>query len=73
MPYQPIDAKRFTRKADTSKKQRQWKAVADSAIKSGASEGSAITQANGVIKRSSTRLKTRGRAQSRGRIRMGGR
>ncbi|MGJ0510154.1 MAG: hypothetical protein ACR652_24155 [Methylocystis sp.] len=49
MPWKPNDAKRHTKKADTPKKQKQWADVADSALSRGASEGSAIRQANSVI------------------------
>ncbi len=49
MPWKPSDAKRHTKKADTPKKQKQWADVADSAASRGASEGSAIRQANSVI------------------------
>jgi hypothetical protein len=52
MPWQPSDAKRHTKKAGTPKLQRQWKDVANSALKRGASEGSAVRQANAVVKRS---------------------
>ena len=51
MPWGPSDAKRHTKKASTPKKQRQWSDVADSALSRGASEGSAIRQANSVVKR----------------------
>jgi hypothetical protein len=52
MPWQPKDAKRHTKKANTPKKKRQWKDVADSALSRGASEGSAIRQANSVVSKS---------------------
>lgn len=51
MPYQKKDAKKHTKQAATPKKQRQWSHVANSALKSGASEGSAIRQANSVVKK----------------------
>jgi hypothetical protein len=49
MPWKPKDAKRHTKKANTPKKQREWVAVANSALASGDSEGSAIRQANAVV------------------------
>lgn len=51
MPWQPSDARRHTKKASSPKSQRQWSHVADSALSRGASEGSAIRQANAVIAR----------------------
>lgn len=51
MPWSSSDAKRHTKKATSAKKQRQWSHVANSALERGASEGSAIAQANAVIKR----------------------
>ncbi len=51
MPWQPKDAQRHSRKANTPKKARQWSHVADYALEHGASEESAIRQANAVVKR----------------------
>lgn len=51
MPWQKKDAKGHTKKADTPKKQRQWSKVANSALERGSSEGSAIRQANAVVKK----------------------
>lgn len=51
MPYGPSDAKRFTKRAKSAKQQRQFAHVANSALQRGASEGSAIRQASGVVKR----------------------
>jgi len=50
-----MPAQRFTKKANTPKRRRQWQHVYDSALRRGASEGSAIAQASGVIKRSRRR------------------
>lgn len=52
MPWQSTDAKRHTKKAASPKKQRQWSAVANATLARGASEGSAIRQANAVVKHS---------------------
>ena len=57
MPWKASDAKRFTKAADTAKKQRQWVAVANSALsrcladggKQETCESSAIKQANSVV------------------------
>jgi hypothetical protein len=46
-----MPAQRFTRKATTPKKKRQWEHVYQSAKRRGASPGSAIRQANGVLKK----------------------
>jgi len=51
MPWAPKDAKRHTKKADTAKKKRQWAHVSNSALASGASEESAIKQADAVVAR----------------------
>ena len=40
-----------THKATTAKKKRQWHHVEESALESGATEGSAIRQANAAVKR----------------------
>lgn len=58
MPWTPKDATRHTKKATSDISKRQWSAVADSALSRGASEGSAIRQANAVVKR---RKSSRGR------------
>jgi uncharacterized protein YdaT len=49
MPWKTKDAVGFTKKAKTDKKKRQWKAVANSVLKKGGSEKSAIMQASGVV------------------------
>lgn len=50
-----MPAQRFTKKANTPKKKRQWKHVYESALARGASEESAIAQASGVVKRNKGR------------------
>jgi uncharacterized protein YdaT len=57
MPWTAKDAKRHTKKASSPKRQRQWADVADSALSRGASEGSAIRQANGVVSKSMSAAK----------------
>lgn len=49
MPWSANDATRFTKKANTPAKKRQWSHVANSALSSGDSEGSAIRQANAAV------------------------
>jgi hypothetical protein len=56
-----MPAQRFTKKANTPKKRRQWQHVYDSALARGASEGSAIAQASGVVKRSGKRRRSKSR------------
>jgi hypothetical protein len=50
-----MPAERFTKKANTPKKKRQWQHVYDSAKRRGASPGKAVREANGVVKKSSGR------------------
>ena len=49
MPWKPEDAHGKTHKADTPKRQRQWAHVANDAKAGGASDKSAIRQANQVV------------------------
>lgn len=49
MPWDPGDALRHTKKADSSRKKRVWAKVANEALKRGASDASAIRQANAVV------------------------
>ena len=46
-----MPAERFTKKANTPAKKRQWEHVYESAKKRGASPGSAVRQANATVKR----------------------
>ena len=51
MPWTAKDAVKKTRKvAGKPRKARQWQEVANRLLASGESEGSAIRQANGVVK-----------------------
>jgi hypothetical protein len=59
MPWTANDAMRFTKKADTPAKKRQWAHVANSALASGDSEGSAIKQANSAVKRKHSTVMSR--------------
>lgn len=51
MPWEPKDAERHTKRARSPKAKRQWAHVADSALARGEDEGTAIREANGVVKR----------------------
>lgn len=48
---------KFTRKANTPARNRQWQHVYDSAIARGASKAKAVIEANGVLKKHATRKK----------------
>lgn len=56
MPWSAADAKGHTKKAKSAKSQRQWSDVANSVLSRGGSEGSAIRQANAVIKKTGKTL-----------------
>ena len=49
MPWSPKDATRHTKKAKSATAKRQWSEVANKALKGGASEGSAVRQANAAV------------------------
>lgn len=49
MPWKAKDAGGFTKKAKSGVARRQWKDVANSALARGASDASAIRQANAVV------------------------
>jgi hypothetical protein len=51
MPWQAHEAKRFTKKAKSPKRRRQWKIVANSALRRGLSEGAAVRSANAAVKK----------------------
>ncbi len=55
MPWKPSQATAKTKKASTPKRKRQWSNVANSALKRGASDKSAIKQANAAVRRDRTR------------------
>lgn len=46
-----MPASKFTRKANTPRRSRQWSSVYSSALSRGASESSAVKQASGVVKK----------------------
>ena len=51
MPWTPQEAKAKTHKANTPKKQRQWRDVANGVLGKTGDEGRAIREANAVIGR----------------------
>jgi hypothetical protein len=51
MPWKPSDAHSKTKKANSPKKQRQWRDIANSARERGLSDAEAIKEANGVIRK----------------------
>lgn len=65
MPWDASDATRHTKAARTSKQKRQWRDIADQALANGASEGSAIRQANAVVKRGQRGRRRSKRSKSR--------
>ena len=64
MPWDPSDAKRFTKKAKSAKAKRQFARVANSMLKRGASEGAAIRAANGVIRKRGRKKSGRSRERT---------
>jgi hypothetical protein len=55
MPWTPRDATKHTKKAKSAKSKRQFADVANSALARGASEGSAIRQANAVVAKTASK------------------
>ena len=53
MPWRSSSAKSHTKKAKSPKAKRQWAHVANSMLKRGKSEGSAIRAANAAVKKRS--------------------
>jgi hypothetical protein len=51
MPWTPSDAHDKTHKANTPKKKRQWRDVANKGLSRGLPEGEAIREANAVVAR----------------------
>lgn len=52
MPWKPKDAERHTKKAKSPVRQRQWRDVANQALKRGLPEGRAIREANAAVGKS---------------------
>ena len=66
MPYSEGEVNRFTKKAKSPRRRRQWIEVYKSSIGRGLSEGAAIRSANGVVKKQMAKSKG-ARKRSRGR------
>jgi hypothetical protein len=49
MPWSPKSATKFTRKADTPEKQRQWSEIANDVLERTGSEAQAIKAANAAV------------------------
>lgn len=60
-----MPASRFTKKANTPRRSRQWSHVYNSALDRGASKGSAIRQASGVVRRTAKADRRQRRSGSR--------
>jgi hypothetical protein len=52
VPWTPAEASRFTHKAKSPKRKRQWRDVANSMLKRTGDDGAAIRAANAVVKKS---------------------
>jgi uncharacterized protein YdaT len=50
MPWARRDATKFTKKANSPKKQAQWRSVANDMLRRGHSDGAAVKAANSAIK-----------------------
>lgn len=57
MPWQPKDAQRHTRKANTPAKQKQWSKVADKVLNDSKDEGKAVRIANAAVKKHPSKKK----------------
>jgi uncharacterized protein YdaT len=51
MPWNPEDAERHTKKADSPKRQRMWADIANSVLSETGDEGRAIREANARVGR----------------------
>lgn len=58
MPWSSKDAKRHTKAASSPKRKRAWSEIANKALKSGYSEGSAIRIANTAVKKVKKRTRS---------------
>lgn len=59
MPWTSKESTKHTRKAKSAKSKRQWSKVANSVLARTGDDGAAIRIANGVVKKSSHKKKTR--------------
>jgi uncharacterized protein YdaT len=61
MPWTPKDSSRFTKRAKSPKRKRQWRDVANSMLERTGDEGSAIRAANGVVRKTQAKRRTKKR------------
>ena len=59
MPWKPSSARKFTKKAKTSKQKRQWSHVSNAMLEKGYSEERAIRAASSVVKKAGRKKKVR--------------
>lgn len=62
MPWTADDAQRHTKKADTTKRQRQWADVANSVLVSTGDDARAIREANAAVAKSHSKQKKAGKS-----------
>jgi hypothetical protein len=55
MPWTPAESRRFTKKAKSPKRRRQWSHVANSMLERTGDEGAAVRAANSAVKKSQSR------------------
>lgn len=55
MPWKASDSSRFTKKANSPRRQRMWKAVSNRVLKATGDEGRAVRSANSVVRKDSVR------------------
>ncbi len=55
MPWTPGESARFTKKATSPKKKRQWRDVANSILRRTGSDSRAIRGANSVVKKAQSK------------------
>jgi len=64
MPWKMSDATRFTKKADTPSKKKQFSTVANKVLKESGDEGKAIMVANAAVKNHPSHKRERKRTRS---------
>jgi uncharacterized protein YdaT len=61
MPWTSKDSSRFTKRAKSPKRKKQWAEVADSMLERTGDEGAAIRAANGVVRKAQSKRRTKKR------------
>ena len=59
MPWKSSDARRHTHRAQSPRRQRQWREVANSVLRRTGDEGRAVRTANAVVRRTPSRRTSR--------------